>query len=252
MAFSVGKTGRYAYFCKINQKISGMNIIIVGATSGIGRELWKLYACGDNRVAVIGRRTTLLEEMEGERPQNTVASTCDISNPTAAIEALDGIFARFDSVDLVFVSAGVGELNPDLQFDVELPTINTNVLGWTAVVDTVYSQFCRQGRGHLVTVTSVGGLSSAPVAPAYSATKAYQINYTNALKKKARKTNIHVTEVRPGLVDTAMAKGEGLFWVMPADKVAKQIRAAVSRRTRTVVVTKRWRTIAFILKYFVD
>ena len=63
---------------------------------------------------------------------------------------------------------------------------------------------------------------SAAMAPAYSASKAYQINYTKALQRKSNGTGVVVTEIRPGLVDTRMAKGDRLFWVMPVDKVASE------------------------------
>lgn len=61
------------------------------------------------------------------------------------------------------------------------------------------------------------------------------------MDKKAYKSgnHIHVTDIRPGLVDTAMAKGDGLFWVMPVDKVAKQIISAIRKKKSKVYVTKR-------------
>ena len=93
-------------------------------------------------------------------------------------------------------------------------------------------------------------MSGEPMAPAYSATKAYQINYMEALCKKAYKAGekIKVTDVRPGLVDTAMAKGENLFWVMPVEKVARQICKAIHRKKSKVYVTKRWYVLAVINK----
>ena len=54
--------------------------------------------------------------------------------------------------------------------------------------------------------------------------------------------------INEGLVDTDMAKGDGLFWVMPVDKVAKQIFKAIKKRKKVVYVTKRWGIIARILK----
>ena len=61
------------------------------------------------------------------------------------------------------------------------------------------------------------------------------------MDKKAYKSgnHIHVTDIRPCLVDTAMAKGDGLFWVMPVDKVAKQIISAIRKKKSKVYVTKR-------------
>ena len=89
------------------------------------------------------------------------------------------------------------------------------------------------------------------MSPAYSASKAYQINYMEALRKKAFKDNgnVLVTDIRPGLVDTAMAKGDGLFWVMPVEKVAKQICNAIKKHKSKAYVTKRWHIIAIIMRF---
>jgi short-subunit dehydrogenase len=59
---------------------------------------------------------------------------------------------------------------------------------------------------------------------------------------------VFVTDIRPGLVDTQMAKGEGLFWVMPVEKTAKQIYKAIVGKKKVAYVTKRWRLIAAVLK----
>ena len=77
------------------------------------------------------------------------------------------------------------------------------------------------------------------------------MNYAEALKKKAFKNlqSLTITEIRPGLVDTAMAKGNGLFWVMPTSIVAKQIFRAINKKQATCVVTKRWRIVHFIMRY---
>ncbi len=228
-----------------------MNILIIGATSGIGRELWKQYTAQGNQVAVVGRRTALLNEMQQECPQNTLPFTFDVSQHNEVASLVADIQKQMGTIHLAIVCAGIGDLNPDLRFDIEEATIRTNILGWTALVDSIMHIFIQQGEGHLATITSVGGLAGEPQAPAYSATKAYQINYTQALYKKARPLGIHVTEIRPGLVDTAMAKGEGLFWVMPVEKVAQQITAAIAKKKTRVTVTKRWSILAFIMKHFV-
>lgn len=148
------------------------------------------------------------------------------------------------------VCSGIGEINQSLDYAIERSTIDTNITGWTFVVNMLYSMFEEQKHGHLVAITSAGGLRGEPSAPAYSATKAYQINYMEALRKKAFKGGgqILVTDIRPGLVDTAMAKGEGLFWVMPVEKVANQIGTAIRKRKSKAYVTKRWHVLAVINK----
>ena len=59
--------------------------------------------------------------------------------------------------------------------------------------------------------------------------------------------NIAVTDIRPGFVQTAMAKGDGLFWVSSVEKAAAQIFDAIKAKKRVVYITKRWRFIAFLI-----
>ena len=225
-------------------------IIIIGATSGIGRALFEKYAADVNRIGIVGRRTHLLDELLQEHPDTTVTATADITKQDETERAIDALHSELKHIDLAIVCSGTGDINATLDYAVERPTIDTNITGWTFVINTLYHIFEQQGHGHLVAITSAGGLRGEPMAPAYSASKAYQINYMEALRKKAYKggNNIHVTDIRPGLVNTAMAKGEGLFWVMPVEKVAHQIVAAIRKQKSKAYVTKRWHILAIINK----
>ena len=225
-------------------------IIIIGATSGIGRALFEKYAAADNRIGIVGRRTHLLNELLQEHPDTAITVMADITKQDEITQAIDALHSELKDIDLAIVCSGTGDINASLDYAVERPTIDTNVVGWTFVVDTLYNIFEQQDHGHLVAITSAGGLRGEPMAPAYSASKAYQINYMEALRKKAFKSRAHiiVTDIRPGLVDTAMAKGEGLFWVMPVEKVAYQIIAAIRKEKSKVYITKRWHFLAIINK----
>ena len=227
-----------------------MNIIIIGATSGIGRALFEKYAADSNWIGIVGRRTHLLDELHHEHPGTTFTATVDITKQEEIEQAIQTLCAKLKHIDLAIVCSGTGNLNPSLDYALECPAIDTNVKGWTFVIDMIYHIFEKQGYGHLVAITSIGGLRGEPMAPAYSATKAYQINYMEALRKKAFKSggSITVTDIRPGLVDTTMAKGDGLFWVMPVDKVANQIISAIRKKKSKVYVTKRWHFLAIINK----
>ena len=227
-----------------------MNIIIIGATSGIGRALFEKYATNGNRIGIVGRRTHLLDELYQEHPDTTITATADITKQDEIARAIDILYSELKHIDLAIVCSGTGDINASLDYAVERPTIDTNVMGWTFVVDTLYNIFEQQGHGHLVAITSAGGLRGEPMAPAYSASKAYQINYMEALRKKAYKSgnHIHITDIRPGLVNTAMAKGEGLFWVMSVEKVASQIITAIRKKMSKAYVTKRWHILAIINK----
>ena len=228
-----------------------MNILILGATSGIGYELWRYYTTTtENTVAIAGRRNEILQRQIKEKPDSSIAFQCDVADCSSVDLMLKDLISRLGHLDLAIVCAGIGELNPDLNLTIELATISVNVKGWTNAVDSIYKIFERQKSGHLVAITSVGGLQPTPIAPSYSASKAFQINYTKSLQKKSKGAPIVVTEIRPGLVNTRMAKGEGLFWVMPLDKVAKEIVTAINKKQNLKIVTTRWRVLNWLLKHF--
>lgn len=146
--------------------------------------------------------------------------------------------------------AGTGELNPELSYQLEEPTLLTNVIGFTNIADWGFRYFEQQKSGHLVTISSVGGTRGSGIAPAYNASKAYQINYMEGLRQKATKSpySIYTTDIRPGFVDTAMAKGEGLFWVTPVDKAVKQIKKAISKKKKVAFISKRWRYVTILFR----
>ena len=227
-----------------------MNIVIIGATSGVGKTLFEKYANENNRIGIIGRRAHLLDELYQKYPSKTIPTKADITNLEEIEQAINALHKEMEYIDLAIVCSGTGDINATLDYSIERPAIDTNIVGWTFVIDMLYHILEQQGHGHLVAITSAGGLRGEPMAPAYSATKAYQINYVEALRKKAFKNGEHiiVTDIRPGLVDTAMAKGEGLFWVMPVEKVAKQIISAIRKKKSKAYVTRRWHILAIINK----
>lgn len=227
-----------------------MNIIIIGATSGIGNGLLKEYATSENKVGIVGRRKDILKEIEADYPANIFPFAADITQTDQTDRAITYFQSKLATIDLVFVCSGTGELNPLLDFKLEYPTLQTNVVGWTYLMDCFYNILRQQGFGHLVAITSIGGLRGEAQAPAYSASKAYQINYLEAMRKKAYKEcrAVNITDVRPGLVDTRMAKGENLFWVMSVEKVVSQIADGIKQKKSKVYITKRWHILAIINK----
>lgn len=228
--------------------------VVIGASSGMGREFAERLVDAGWAVGVTGRREALLQEIVRRNPGRVACCRMDITCPTGAVADLDRLVARIGGMDLCILAAGTGELNPELDFGREEPAVLTNVWGWTAVVDWAYGFFVRQGVGHLAVITSVGGLRGSGVAPAYNASKAYQINYVEGMRQRTVKNRlpIAITEIRPGLVATDMAKGDGLFWVMPVAKAVRQALHALVRRRKLVVVTRRWRIVAWLLRHLPD
>lgn len=224
--------------------------IIVGATSGIGRSLANLLVENDFQVGITGRRIKLLDEIKTEHPENYYFKAFDINQTLTIAKNLQDLVQVLDGLDLLIICSGIGDLNDKLDFHIEKKTIDTNINGFTAIVDWTFNYFQEQKYGHLAVITSIAGLRGNQQAPSYSATKAYQINYLEGLRIKAAKINlpILISDIRPGFVNTDMAKGEGLFWVAPVDKAAKQIFKVIQKRRKVAYITKRWVIIAFLLK----
>lgn len=224
--------------------------IIVGATSGIGKGLAQILAKNNYKVGITGRRDELLEEIKKESPNSFFTQTLDITHTKIIVEKLELLTSELGGLDLLIISSGTGDLNKKLDFEIEKRTIETNVTGFTCVANWAFNYFEKQKSGHLVAISSVGGLRGSGIAPAYNATKAYQINYLEGLRQKGSKlkTQIIVTDVRPGFVDTDMAKGDGQFWVSTVEKATQQIFNAIKEKKQIVYVTKRWKLIGIILK----
>ena len=227
----------------------GKKAIVVGASSGIGKAITLGLLKKGYTVGITGRRSELLQAIEKSNPGYIHSSSFDCTDSNAT-NHLDMLIEQLGGLDLFILSAGTGELNPDLVPHLEADTNTLNVTAFTKLVLWAYKKFETQGSGHLVGITSIAGMRGSAIAPSYNASKAYQINYLEGLRQKAQKQKhrISVTDVRPGFVDTNMAKGDGKFWVAQPDKAAAQILNAVMAKKDKVYITKRWRIIGIILK----
>lgn len=236
------------------KKLKVKKAIIIGATSGIGKELSKLLTEDGYAVGIAGRRTELLTEIEKGNPELYIINTFDITEIKNIETKLTNLTRELGGLDLLIISSGIGDTNTDLDFTIEKRTIETNVLGFTCAAAWAFNYFEKQNFGHLVAISSIAGIRGNSQVASYNATKAYQINYLEGLRQKAKKLKmkVFVTDIRPGFVNTEMAKGEDLFWVASVEKASRQIYNAVLKKKKVVYVTKRWRLIAFILKKIPD
>jgi short-subunit dehydrogenase len=191
-----------------------------------------------------------LEKLQKSNLDNYVISSFDCTNVNNS-EKLDELTSLIDGLDLLILSSGTGDLNENLDFKIENKTNSLNVNAFTEIVDWAFNYFEKQGKGHLVAISSIAGLRGSRISPAYNASKAYQINYLEGLRQKATKTKkpIYITDIIPGFVDTDMAKGEGKFWVASKEKATQQIFEIIKRKKNIGYVTKRWWIVAKLLSW---
>ena len=230
--------------------VNGMKkIIIVGASSGIGKEMAKQYALDGNIVAITGRREELLEEMRQSFGGRVIYSVFDVTRKNN-IKHIEGLVQRLEGLDVLIYSSGIGEPSKDLNWQLDKLTVDTNVNGFIEIANWAFNYFIKQGNGRMAVISSVAANRGNSWAPAYGASKSFQSNYFEALAIKAyrMKKNIGITCIEPGFVDTKMAKGNKQFWVVPVEKAARQMIDAIEKKKRKLYVSKRWWLIVKLMR----
>ena len=227
-------------------------IIIIGASSGIGRELARLYAERGELVGATGRRNDLLYTLRLEFPNHIVTECYDATAPDATAH-LESLVKKLGGLDILIYNAGWGELTDTPDYAIDKATVDINVNGFLEAVHFGWRYFSTQGHGHLATTSSVAANRGNRHSTAYSAAKAFQSTYFEGLHIRTRHMDIplHVTDIQPGFVDTKMAKGTR-FWVSSPHKAARQIVQALDKRRWRVYITRRWWLIAKVFKWLPD
>ena len=221
--------------------------IIVGASSGIGLEVAKLLLAEGWRLGVAARREEPLLELKAMAPERVEVMTIDVTRPDAG-ERLLSLAERLGGMDLYFHASGIGKQNRTLQEDIELRTMQTNAVGFTRMTGAAYRYFAERGGGHIAAITSIAGTKGLGPAPAYSATKALQANYLQALEQQARQRGLNIlfTDIRPGFVDTALLNDDFPYpMLMRPEEVARDIVRSISLRRHVRVIDWRYRILTF-------
>lgn len=228
-------------------RLMNKKAIIVGASSGIGMEVARLLIADGWYLGVAARREEPLQELKATAPERVEIMTIDITQPDAG-EQLLSLISRLGGMDLYFHASGIGKQNRTLEADIELSTMDTNAVGFTRMIGAAYRYFAQQGEGHIAAITSIAGTKGLGPAPAYSATKALQATYLQALEQQSRQRNLAIcfTDIRPGFVDTALLSGTFKYpMLMKPDAVARSIVHSIYRKRHVRVIDARYRVMTF-------
>ena len=198
-------------------------------------------------VGVAARRVDMLNELGAAAMEQI-----DVTNEDAT-QRLQTLISQLGGMDLFFYASGIGKQNRELKEDIELATVQTNGMGFTRMIGEAYRYFAAQGAGHIAAITSIAGTKGLGPAPSYSATKAMQNVYLQALEQqaKSRGLNIRFTDIRPGFVDTALLSGDFHYPMMlKPQAVARDIVKAIQNKRHVKVIdwkyailTAMWRRV---------
>ena len=222
----------------MEQTTTERRAVVVGASSGIGLEVARLLREKGWTVGVAARRVERLQEF-------SVVEQIDVTTDDAGLRLLR-LIERLGGMELYFHASGIGHQNPSLEEHIELSTVETNATGFTRMVGTAFRYMAVHGGGKIAVISSIAGTKGLGPAPAYSATKALQNTYVEALEQlsHARRLNIRFTDLRPGFVATDLLN-DGRQYPLLLDKVdvARDMVRSVERGRHVRVIDWRWRVI---------
>ena len=221
-------------------------VIIIGATSGLGREVALIYIAQGWKVGIAGRREAELESLRAAYPEQVSAQALDVTKEDAP-EKLQALIEQVGGMDVFLLSSGIGKQNYTLETGLELATAATNVEGFIRMTNAAYHYFEKQGHGHLAVISSIAGTRGLGAAAAYSATKGFQHIYMDALDQLARmqKLNIRFTDIRPGFVATPLLTSSKKYpMLMDAPIVALDIVSAIEKKKRVAIIDWKFRLLA--------
>jgi short-subunit dehydrogenase len=220
--------------------------IIIGASSGIGREVALILFRKGWTVGVAARRAERLSLPSGtDGAGRWITEQIDINADNAGARLLE-LVERVGGMDLYFHASGIGHQNRELHEDIELQTMQTNAVGFTRMVGSAFRYMASHGGGHIAVISSIAGTKGLGPAPAYSATKALQNTYIQALEQlsNSRHLNIRFTDLRPGFVGTDLLNdGNKYPMLLDKTKVARDMVGSIQKRRHVRVIDWRWRLV---------
>lgn len=222
--------------------------IVIGASSGIGREVSKLLLADGWIVGIAARREDRLMKIKSANPGMVEVMRIDVTAADAPGRLLE-LAGRLGGVNLFVYCSGVGKQNAGLDPDIELSTVDVNVKGFTAMVDTMFNYMAANLGGDIAVISSIAGTKGLGVAPSYSATKAYQNTYIQALEQLSNMRRLHIrfTDIRPGFVDTDLLSGSGDYpMLMDKEAVAREMLRAIYAHRHVQVIDWRYRLLVFL------
>lgn len=184
-------------------------VLVTGASSGIGRELARVFAAHGHDLVVTARRRARLEalkrELERDHRVRVRVIEADLYDPAAP----DRLARRLERepVGVLVNNAGTleGGCFAGMPRERVLQMIGLNVTALVALTHALLPQMLERGSGRILNVASIAAFAPVPWLGVYAATKAFVLSFSEALAEELRDRGIAVTAVCPGLTDSEMA-----------------------------------------------
>jgi len=240
----------------------GKNVIVTGASSGIGKALAQYFSNNGANVTLAARSIDKLNEIVASMP-SALAVRCDVTKQDDCKAMIEQSVERFGGVDILINNAGLSmrAIFDDVDLDVLHRLMDVNF--WGAVYCTKYAlPYIQRSRGSIVGISSVAGFHGLPGRTGYSASK-YALNgFLETIRIENLYKGVHVMVVAPGFTESnvrfaaltsdgsqqgASPRDEGKM--MTANEAAEIIAKAIKKRKRTLLMDFDGKATVFIKKF---
>ncbi len=235
-------------------------VVIVGATSGVGRALARVYAAEGRALVLAGRDRDSLDRIAADcRVRFAVPArserfdALDFADHAAFVERASKGFGN--GVDGMILCQGEMPDEADARRDPHVlrRSIDVNYAATVSVLERAADQWAGRTGGFLCAITSVAGDRGRPRNHLYGSTKAAVSTYLGGLRVRMARQGIAVVDVRPGIIDTS------LTWGLPdlplrasPDRIARDVMRGISRDRAVVYTPWFWRYVMMIIRWIPD
>lgn len=182
---------------------------VTGATAGIGAAIARRLVAEGARVVITGRREDRLQALREKLGEQAYALPLDVRNESSIETAIESLPSSFSDINLLVNNAGLaqgGELSQDAELENWRTMIDTNVTGLLQITHALLPGMTERNEGHIINIGSVAGNYPAPRGNVYAATKAFANHFSLTLRADLGGTDLRVTSVEPGMVETEFSK----------------------------------------------
>jgi len=242
--------------------MSGENVLVTGASSGIGRELAKLFAAAGSDLVLVARRedelSNLADELRAVHAVTARVLPADLSQPGAAAAICGVLESSGVDVDVLVNNAGFGAHGTvaELSLERQLQMMQVNMTSLVELSRRLLPGMMERGWGGILNVASTAAFQPGPHMAVYYATKAFVLHFSEALAQELVKTEIKVTCLAPGPVATGFAATAGVeesvlfkVAVLDARKVARAGYRGLGRGKAVVVPGLRNKLLVLALRF---
>jgi short-subunit dehydrogenase len=222
-------------------ELTNKNILITGASSGIGYALTKLLAKEKCNLALLARRKHILDSLGAELKvfdKKIIPVECDVSKKESVVKAYSLIKENFGEIDIAILNSGLSYRMSAEDFDSckGEQVIGANFMGIVYFIEQLIPDFIKKKEGMIVGVSSLAGDRGYPRSAFYAASKAAVTKLLESLRIELKKYNVKVITVKPGFVRTPMTdKNEfHMPFLMDVEKAAGIILKGIKKEKRII------------------